>query len=49
MLEYDRIDVSKRIDANKTKESHRCIIYNYFYFPNVNFIFQPKTCDGCHD
>ena len=35
MLHYDRIDVSKVIDVNKTKESRKCIvyiIYNYYYY-----------------
>ena len=26
MLEYNRIDVSERIDVNKTNDSHECII-----------------------
>ena len=38
MLEYDRIDVSKEIDVNKTKESRRCTIRIY-YFLEVIFDF----------
>ena len=49
MLEYERIDMPEEIDGNKTKESHRCFICNYYYFLNINFRFQSKTCDGCHD
>ena len=48
MLQYDRIDISEGIDANKTKESNRCIIYNYYYFLKVNFRFQTKKCNGCN-
>ena len=48
MLEYDRIGISEGIDDNKTNESRRCIICNY-YFLKVNFKFQPKVCDGCHN
>ena len=29
--------------------SRRCIICNYYYFLQVNFKFQTKTCDCCHD
>ena len=36
-------------DVNKTNESRRCIICNYYYLLKVNFRFQPKACDGCHD
>ena len=42
MLEYDRIDMSEEIDANKTKESYRCIICNSYYFSIVSFRFHPK-------
>ena len=49
MLEYDRIDVSEGIHVNKTKESRRCTIRNYYYFLEINFRFQPNVCDGCHD
>ena len=41
MLEYDRIDMSKGNDVNKTNESHRCIIVsNDYYFLEANFRFQ---------
>ena len=49
MLEYDKIEVSEGIDVNKTIEQHRCITFNYYYFLKVNFRFQPKACNGCHD
>ena len=42
MLYHDRIDISERIDINKTNESFKCIICNYCYFLKVNFRFQPK-------
>ena len=41
--------MSEGIEANKTTESHRCIICNYYYFLNINSRFQSKKCDGCHD
>ena len=44
MLRYDRIDASEGIDTNKTDILLECIISL-----SVNFIFQPKLSDGCHD
>ena len=49
MLEFDRINVSKGIDINKTNGLRECIICQYWYFLEMNLIFQPKVCDGCHD
>ena len=43
MLKYDRIDVPEGIGVNKTNESSRCIICNYYYFLKANFRFQPKA------
>ena len=37
MLQYDRIDVSKGIDINKTSASK-----------DVGYKFQPYVCNGCH-
>ena len=33
----------------KNNESRKRIIGNYYCFLEVNFRFQPKVCDGCHD
>ena len=49
MLHYDRIDVSERIDVNKTIESKECDICHYWYFLNNGFKFQPNVCNRCHD
>ena len=49
MLEYDRIDVSEGIDVNKTNGLRQGIICHYWYFLVINFRFQPKVCNGCHD
>ena len=48
MLEYDRIDVFKRTDVNKTNGFRECIIC-HLYFLDINFTFQPKVNDDCHD
>ena len=39
MLYYDRIDVSERIDINKTSASKECHIFHYWYFLNNDFNF----------
>ena len=49
MLYYDRIDVSERIDVNKTSETVECNICHYWYFFKERFKFQPYVCNRCHD
>ena len=49
MLYFDRIDVSKRIDFNKTSESKEYSICHYYYFLKKGFKFQPNVQIGCHD
>ena len=48
-LEYDRIDVSEGIDVSKTTDSRKSNVCCYWYFLKINFRFQPKIFDGCHD
>ena len=49
MLEYDRIDISERIDANKTNLSKECDIFHYWYFRDIGFKYKKYLCNGCHD
>ena len=49
MLEYDRIDISERIDVNKTSLSKECDIFRYWYFKDVGFKYENYLCNGCHD
>ena len=49
MLEYDRTDISKGIDVNKTNLSKECDICHYWYFKDICFKYQPYLCNGCHD
>ena len=49
MLYFDRIDISEGIDVNKTSESQECNIWNYWYFLDKGFSFQPLVYNGCHD
>ena len=49
MLYYDRIDVSKGTDINKTSKSKEWDICHYWYFLDKDFNFQLYVCNGCHD
>ena len=49
MLEYNRIDISEGIDANKTSASKECDICHYWYFKDIGFKYEPYLCDGCDD
>ena len=48
MLEYDKIDISERIDVKKTNASKECDICHYWYFLSKNFNYEPYLCNGCH-
>ena len=47
-MQYDRIDVSERIDINKANESKECILCPYWYFKDISFKFQLYLRNGCH-
>ena len=49
MSQYDRTDVPEGIEVNKTTGLCECIICHYWFFLEINVIFQPKVCDGFHD
>ena len=49
MLYFDRIDISERIDVNKTSESKECDICHCWYFLDKGCKFQPDVCKSCDD
>ena len=49
MLEYDKIDISEGIDANKSSASKECNICHYWYLFDRNFNYELHLCNGCHD
>ena len=49
MLQYEKIDVSERIDVNKTGASKECELCHYWFFKNVGFKFEKHVCNRCHD
>ena len=48
MLEYDRIDISKAIDINKTNASKECDMC-HLIFLDKSFKCDQYICNGCHD
>ena len=48
MLEYGRIDISERIDINKTNVSKEWKICHYWYFKDIGFKYEPHLCNVCH-
>ena len=49
MLKYERIDISKGIDVNKTNLSKECDTCHYWYFKNIGFMYERYPCNGWHD
>ena len=48
MLEYDRINISERIDIKKTNASKECRIFHYWFFKDIGFKYEPYLCNGWH-
>ena len=48
LLYYDRIDISKRIDINRTSASKGRDICHYCYILSYSFKFQPNAGNRCH-
>ena len=49
MLQYQKIDVSKGIDVNKTRTSKECKLYHCWFFKDIGFKFEEHVCNKCHD
>ena len=49
MLQYEKIDVSEGIDANKTSTSKVCELCHYWFFEDIGFKFEGHVCNRCHD
>ena len=43
MLYFDGIDISERIDVNKTMESKKCNFFHYWYFLDKGFSFNQMS------
>ena len=49
MLYFDRINISDGTDVNKASKSKECDIFNFWYFLNKGFKFQPNVYSRFHD
>ena len=49
MIEYERIDISERIDLNKTNKSKECMLCHYWYFLHKNFSCGSYLCDNYYN
>ena len=49
ILYYNKINVSDRIDINKSNKSKEYVICHHWYFLDLNYTYEPYVCNGCHD
>ena len=49
MLQYEKIDISERIDFDKSNKSVECMICHYWYFKDISFKYQPYVCNICNE
>ena len=49
MLEYDIIDISEGIDADKSNKSKECMLCHYWYSLDKNLSYGPYLCDGSYN
>ena len=49
MLVYERINISDRIDVNKSDESKECTLCHYWYFLDKSFSYGLYLCDRCYN
>ena len=47
MIKYERINISERIDVNKTNKSKQCKFCYYWCFLHKKFSYGPYICDDC--
>ena len=45
---FDRIDIPKGTNVNKTSASKKYYVCHYWYFLNYIFKFQPNLCNRSH-
>ena len=48
ILQYEKIDILKGIDINKSNKLKECMICHYWYFKDIGYKFEPHVCK-CHD
>ena len=48
-LWYQKINISEKIDVNKTNASKDCEVCHYWFFKDSGFKFEEHVCNKCHD
>ena len=48
-MQYNKTDVSKGIDGNKTSASKECELCHYWFFKDIGIRFVEHVCNKCHD
>ena len=49
MLQYERVDISGRIDFDRSNKSKECMICHYWYFKDISYKYEPHVCIKRHD
>ena len=49
MIGYKRINISERIDVDKTNQSKECMLCHYWYFLHKSFSYGPYISDDCYN
>ena len=49
MSQYININISERVDLNKTSASKECEVCHYWFFKDIGFKFEEHVCNKCHD
>ena len=48
-MQYETIDVSKRIGINESNKSKECLICHFWYFKDIGYKFEPYVCNEFHE
>ena len=49
MIKYEKSDISKGIDTNKTNVSKECMLCHYWCFKDVGFKSELHVCNKCNN
>ena len=48
MSQYININISYKVDLNKTSASKECKVCHYWFFKDIGFEFEQHACNGCY-
>ena len=49
MIGYEKINISEKIDVDKTNKSKECMPCHYWHFLCKHFSYGPYLCDDCYN